>query len=178
MYHNNRNSTTVYLALKPDWRGLWKLVDSQIWHIITFVKWDYIWLPDLLYVNTKAANFQMLSATCICLHTYVGCRSETASETCIDCSRVKESVCGCKDRHFFIHFLPSNQCIGLVLTCYYLLIAGVVLFVSVIATALRVRVPPPSAATATSVEMKRPWFPDIPAPSQNWYKLFETMSVF
>ncbi len=38
-----------------------------------------------------------LSIVCISLHTYVGCRSETASETCIDCSRVMESACDCKE---------------------------------------------------------------------------------
>lgn len=38
-----------------------------------------------------------LSIVCMSLHTYVGCRSETVSETCIDCSRVTESACDCKE---------------------------------------------------------------------------------
>lgn len=38
-----------------------------------------------------------LSIVCMSLHTYVGCRSETVSETCIDCSRVMESACDCKE---------------------------------------------------------------------------------
>lgn len=54
-----------------------------------------------------------LSIVCICLHTYVGCRSETVSETCIDCSRVTESACDCGDKENVIHSLPHNATLAL-----------------------------------------------------------------
>lgn len=52
-------------------------------------------------------QFEKLSIVCISLHTYVGCKSETASETCTDCSMVMESACDCKETKkmfdFFSH---------------------------------------------------------------------------
>lgn len=52
-------------------------------------------------------QFGKLSIVCISLYTYVGCKSETVSETCIDCSRVMESACDCKEKNVFT---PTEQC--------------------------------------------------------------------
>ena len=94
-----------------------------------------------------------LSIVCMSLHTYVGCRSETVSETCIDCSRVTESACDCKETKEKSSYIFSHAEVWNRLENYHSPIPIVVLLISVvavIATTVIVRISPPPAAAATA----------------------------
>lgn len=87
----------------------------------------------------------------------MGCRSETVSETCIDCSKVTESACDCRDNKENVKYLlPHNGARLALYSKYYLPILIVISVVTV--TVVIVRVSPPPAATTPpiAVEIKRP----------------------
>lgn len=81
----------------------------------------------------------------------MGCRSETVSETCIDCSMVMESACDCGERENVKQLLPCN---GERSALYYYspipIVVLVVSLVAVIAATVIVRVPTSPTATATT----------------------------